>query len=122
MKREESKKKQGWSRLDHQERVGCGETLASTKVRKTSSKEKIKAQDTSDIDTEIENMHEKSVEVNQVMGSSLTPNDKGVHDDKFCKKELKEYIQILYTNVDGLTNKIYELNTKINETFPELIH
>jgi len=57
--------------LDHQERAGCGET--ATKVRKTSSKEKIKAQDTSEIGTEIENMHEKIVEVNQEMESSLTP-------------------------------------------------
>ena len=43
MKREESKKKQGWSRLDHQERAGSGEIVAATKVKKTSSKEKIKA-------------------------------------------------------------------------------
>ena len=33
-------------------------------------------------------MHEKIVEDNQEMESSLTPNDKGVHNDKFCKKEL----------------------------------
>ena len=47
--------------MDHQERAGCGETIAVTKVRKTSSKEKIKAQNTSEIGTEIENMHEKSL-------------------------------------------------------------
>ena len=47
-------------RLDHQERTGCGKTEAATKVRKTSSKEKIKAQDTSEIGTEIEDMHEKN--------------------------------------------------------------
>ena len=61
-------------------------------------------------------MHEKIVEVNQEMESSLTPNDKGVHNDTFCKKELKEHIQILYTNADGLSNNIDELNTRINET------
>ena len=55
----------------------------------------------------------KIVEVDQEMESSLTPNDKGVHDDKFCKKELTEYIPILYTNADGLSNKIDELNTRI---------
>ena len=107
--------------MDHQERAGCGERVADTKVRKTSSKEKIKAHDTSEIGTEIKNMHEKIVAVNQEMESSLTPNDKGVHNDKFCKKELKEYIQILYTNADGLSNIIDELNTRINETFPEII-
>ena len=67
------------------------------KVRKTQSKEKIEAQDTSAIGTEIKNMHEKIVEVNQEMESSLTLNDKGIHEDKFCKKALKEFIQILYT-------------------------
>ena len=72
--------------MGHQERAGCGET-AATKVRKTSSKEKIKAQDTSEIGTEIENMHQKIVEVKQEMESSLTPNDKGIHDDKLCKKK-----------------------------------
>ena len=66
-------------------------------------------------------MHEKIAEVDQEMESSLTPNDKGVHDDKFCKKELNEYIQILYTNADGLSNKIDKLNTRINETFHEII-
>ena len=55
------------------------------------------------------------------MESSLTPNDKGIHDDIFCNKELKEYIQILYTNADGLSKNIDELNTRINETFPEII-
>ena len=55
------------------------------------------------------------------MESSLTLNDKGVHEDKFCKKALKEFVQILYTNVYGLSNKIDELNTRINETFPEII-
>ena len=72
--------------MDHQERAGCGEKVAATKVRKTSSKEKIKAQNTTEIGTEIENMHEKIVEVNQEMESSLTPNDKGVHNDKFVRK------------------------------------
>ena len=107
--------------MDHQERAGCGETVAATKVRKTSNKEKIKAQDTSEIGTEIENVHEKIVEVNQEMESSLTLNDKGVHEDKLCKRALKEFIKILYTNADGLSNKIDELNTRINETFPEII-
>ena len=107
--------------MDHQERAGCGETVAATKVRKTSSNEKIKAQDTSEIGTEIENMHEKIIEVNQEMESSLTLNDKGIHEDKFCKKALKKFIQILYTNADGLSNKIDELNTRINETFPKII-
>ena len=50
--------------------------------------------------------------------NGLTPNDKSVHNDKFCKKEFKK---ILYTNADGLSNKIDELNTRINETFPEII-
>ena len=95
--------------------------VAVTKVRKTSSKEKIKALDTSKIYTENENMVEKIVAVDQEMESSLIPNDKGIHDDKFCKKELKEYIQILYSNADGLSNKIDELNTRINETFPKII-
>ena len=27
----------------------------------------------------------------------------------------------MYTNADGLSNKIDELNTTINETFPEII-
>ena len=54
------------------------------------------------------------------MESSLTLN-KGVHEDKFCKKALKEFIQILYTNADGLSNTIDELNTRINETFSEII-
>ena len=99
--------------MDHQKRAGCGETVAATKVRKTSSKEKIKAQDISENGTEIENMHEKIDEVNQEKESSLTPNDKGVHGDKFCKKNLKEYIQILHTNADGLSNKIDEFNTRI---------
>ena len=27
----------------------------------------------------------------------------------------------MYTNADGLSNKIDELNTRINETFPEII-
>ena len=71
--------------MDHQERAGCGERAAATKVRKTSSKEKIKAQNTSKFGTEIENMHEKIIEVNQEMESSLTPKDKGVHNDTFCK-------------------------------------
>ena len=69
-------------------------------------------------------MHEKIVEVNQEMESSLTPKDKGVHNDTFCKKELNINhlnIQILYTNADGLSNKIDELNTRVNKTFPELI-
>ena len=66
-------------------------------------------------------MHENIVEVNQEMESSLTPKDKGVHYDTFCKKELKEHIQILYTNADCLSNKIDKLNTTINETFPEII-
>ena len=66
-------------------------------------------------------MLEKIVVVDQEMESSLTPNDKGIHDDTFCQKELKEYIQILDTNVDGWSNKIDELNTRINETFPEII-
>ena len=66
-------------------------------------------------------MHEKIVQVDYEMESSLTPNDKGFYDDTFCKKELKEHIQILYTNEDGLSNKIDELNTRINETFPETI-
>ena len=52
------------------------------------------------------------------MESSLTPNDKGIHNDTFCKKEFKEHIQILYTNADSLSNKTDELNTRINETFP----
>ena len=60
----------------------------------------------------------KIVEVNQKMESSLTPKDKGVHNDTFCKKELKEHIQILYTNENGLSNKIDELNTRIIETLP----
>ena len=47
--------------MDHQERAGCGETVAATKVRKIPSREKIKAQDTIEIGTEIENMHEKSL-------------------------------------------------------------
>ena len=51
--------------MDHQEKAGCGERVAATKVRKTSSKEKIKAQNTSEIGTEIENMNETIVEVNQ---------------------------------------------------------
>ena len=106
--------------LDHQERAGSGETVALTKVRKTSSKEKIKAQD-SEIGTEIKNMHVKIVEVNQEMESRLTLNDKGVCDHEFCKKELKKYIQIFYTNADGLSNNIDKLNTRINETFPEII-
>ena len=72
--------------MDHQDRAGCGETVAATKVRKTSSKEKIKAQNTSEIGTEIKNMHEKIVEVNQEMESSLTPNNKGVHDNTFSRK------------------------------------
>ena len=66
-------------------------------------------------------MHEKIVEVKQEMEFSLTPKDKGVHNDTFCKKELKEHIQILQTNADGLSNKIDELKTRINETFPEII-
>ena len=66
-------------------------------------------------------MHEKIDEVNQDMKSNLPLSDKGVHEDKFCKKALKEFIQILYTNADGLSNKIDELNTRINETFPEII-
>ena len=111
--------------VDHQERAGSGEKVTATKVKKTSSKEKLKARDTSKISTESENMHENIVEVGQEMESSLTPNDKGAHDDKFGKKELKEYIQILYTNANGLSNKmsnkIDELNTRINETFPEII-
>ena len=44
----------------HQERVGNGETIAATKAKKTLSKENIKAQDTSRIGTEIENMYTKS--------------------------------------------------------------
>ena len=63
----------------------------------------------------------KIIEVDQEMESSLTPNDNDVHDDTFYKKELKEYIQILFTNADGLSNKIDELNTRINETFPDII-
>ena len=55
------------------------------------------------------------------MEPSLTLNVKGIHEDKFCKKALKEFIQILYTNADGLSNKTDELNTRINETFPEII-
>ena len=108
-------------RLDHQERVGSGETVVATKVKKTSSKEKIKAQDTSEIGTEIENMHEKIIEVNQEMEPSLTPDKNGVHGDKFCKKELKECIQILCTNAGGLSNTIDDLNTRINETFSVII-
>ena len=38
----------------------------------------------------------------------------------FVRKH-QEFIQILYTNADGLSNKINELNTRINETFPEII-
>ena len=34
---------------------------------------------------------------------------------------IHKFIQILYTNADGLSNKIDELNTRINETFPEII-
>ena len=41
--RKESKK-WGWSRVDQQERAGSGETVAATKTKKNSSKEKIKAQ------------------------------------------------------------------------------
>ena len=108
--------------MDHQERVGSREKVTATKVKKTSStKEKLKARDTSKINTESEKMHENIVEVGQEIESSLTPNVKGAHDDTFDKKELKEYIQILYTNADGLSNKIDELNTSINETFPEII-
>ena len=107
--------------MDHQERTGSGGKVTATKVKITSSKDKLKARDTSKISTESEKMHGNIVEVGQEMQSSLTPNDKGTHDDKFGKKELKEYIQILYTNADGLSNKIDELNTSINETFPEII-
>ena len=39
-------KKQGWSGLDHQKKMGPGETVAVSKVKKTASKEKIKPQDT----------------------------------------------------------------------------
>jgi len=85
--------------------AGSGYTVATARVKKTSRKEKVKVQDTCKIGTEIKNMHEKLVEVDQVMGSSLTPNNKGVHDDRLCKKNLKEYIIILYANVDGLSNK-----------------
>ena len=53
-------KQQGWSRLDHKERACSGETVAAIKVKKTSTKEKIQAQDTSKIGTEIENMHENN--------------------------------------------------------------
>ena len=76
--------------MDHQERAGSGEKETATKVKKTSStKEKLKARDTSKISTESEKMHENIVEVSQEMESSLTPNIKGAHDDKFGKKELK---------------------------------
>ena len=71
--------------MDHQERGGSGETEAATNVKKTLSNEKL--QNTGKIDTEIKNMHEQIVEVDQVMESNLISNDKGVHDDKFCKKE-----------------------------------
>ena len=74
--------------MHHQERAGCGEKVTATKVKKTSSKEKLKARDTSKISTESEKMHENIVEVGQEMESSLTANDKGAHD-KFGKKELK---------------------------------
>ena len=57
---------------------------------------KIKAQDTSEIGTEIENMHEKIIEVNQEMESSLTLNNKGVHDLKFCKKALGVHTNLVY--------------------------
>src|ERR1043165_6565717 len=36
-------------------------------------------------------------------------------------KEGKEAIQILYTNCDGLSNKIDELNTRINLKKPEIV-
>ena len=85
-KREESKKNEDGRWLDHQERAGCGERVAATKVRKTSTKEKIKAQNTSEIGTEIEHMHEKIVEVNQEMEFSLIPNDKGVQLINFVRK------------------------------------
>ena len=65
-------------------------------------------------------MLEKIVEVNHEMESSLIPNEKGIHDDTFSKKELKKYIQILYTNADCLPNKIDGMNTRIYETFPEI--
>ena len=54
--KEKRVKKLEWSRLDHKERAGYGERVAATKVRKTSSKEKIKPQDISEIGTEIEKM------------------------------------------------------------------
>ena len=44
---------------------GLWRNSSSYQVRKTSSKEKIKAQNTSEIGTEIENMHEKIVEINR---------------------------------------------------------
>ena len=46
--------------MDHQERAGSRETESATKVKKTSSKEKIKGQDTRKIGTEIEDMYEKN--------------------------------------------------------------
>ena len=48
--------------------AGSGYTVATTRVKKTSNKEKVKVQDTCKIGTEIKNMHEKLVEVDQVMG------------------------------------------------------
>ena len=40
--------------------------------------------------------------------------------DKLCKEKLKEYIQILDISADSLSNKIDELYTRINETFPKI--
>ena len=56
-----------------------------------------------------------------MIGSSLTPNDKGVHDDKFCKKEWKEYIQILSTNADNLAKKLMNWIQELIKNFPEII-
>ena len=56
-------------RLDHQEMAGSGYTVATARVKKTSSREKVKVQDTCKIGTEIKNMHTNILEIDQVMGS-----------------------------------------------------